>query len=872
VSEATRFEVMSYSEAKALSTQHAFAVITNAGQSAQSIINSILLAAAGASLDSLNTVLPGYLRKNGGLATVFKELDISDVDSIIETELANDYANIITCMKAGLGQGVGSLEANLYETLNGTNAMLQSYRGLVQKIAIDPYISRWAYDAYRPNIASDETAWFMKRIGAITEDQYKTCVHQSGWDDSWITALEMAWTSAAPIGILLDLTRRAKIDDATLSDQLRRYRLSDGMVEAVKDLTVQYPEPYRLAEIHSKGLTTNEEYLSVTRKFGLENGWSLLWAEGQMRYPDFTTALALLRRGDIDEDTFYYWMQRDQVGPGETEAMLKLKDVIPPIQDLIRFAVREAYGDHSSEVQYPAMVDIAKKMGLTEQASEWYWYAHWDRIPVNLMFANYHRGLWDTTKLEHMLKIVDVHPDDRKDIINVAYSPPSIREMGYGFDVGVYTLEDIKRFRRWGGLSPTDAEKAGEAMVAYRTEAERNSVRTELMYAYGFDRITKDELESRLATLPTPIEAIDLWIERAELYRERVLKPTTDVEGRTVSSSEALTAFKLGLRDEAWTRAMLAKLFWTVERIDTAVERAKLEIEQDKAKLEEVKYRKLTIAQITNSYKLKLITRDEMTTEFVIIGYSADDAALLTEVYTAPEAITAAVKNYTITDAVKLYRYQLFDELDIYSNYLLEGYDDVHASMLTLMTKLDYDYPILANLYEKGYINLEQIMAELKKMGLDDYHAKLLIDRTMYTYGVSRLASEKDLTKAEILKGAKNNVFNITQAVGLLEGIGYDENEAYYLLAINKVIAAGDPDGYWDMRKVTEQYKKARGEKYVDVPDELIMLEKQLKDAKAKLDELKKTPEKEEEIKEAALALNTIEQRMRELISTLGLK
>jgi len=845
------------------------ALVTNVGAAATGIVSAILEAAAGNTLDSLKGVIKDYAGSKVGVAYSLRAATLDKVPDIVEDALDFDYKIIIDALKAGIGQGVGGIHGSLFETLIGTNALLTGYNGLIQRIGIDPYISRWVNKGYRPNVPDAETAWYMSKLGLLTDDAFKDYAGQSGWDDSWIDKLRDVWTSPAPIGTLLDLRRRTKIDDVTLDDQLRRYRLSDGMIGALHDLVVQYPEPYRLAEIHTKGLTSNDEYYGVTRIFGLEDKWATYWAEGQLRYPDFTTALALLRRGEIDESTFYFWMQRSQISPSETEVMLKLKDVIPPIQDLIRFAVREAYVDHDPEKQYGEMVKHAAKMGLSAEASEWYWYSHWERIPVNLMYANYYRGLWDVKKLEHMLKIVDVHPDDRQDIINVAYGPPSIREMGYGFDVGVYTLEDIKRFRRWGGLSPEDAEKAGEAMVAYRTEAERNSVRTELMYAFGLEKIDEDTLRARLAEIKTPEAALELWVTRAKLYRERIKKPAMDVEGRIVSSSEALTAFKLGLRNEEWLRNSLKALDWTSDRIDTAVERAKLEISEKEKEAAEVKYRKLTLAQIKQMYTIHLINKEEMTTEFVLVGYSPDDAELLAEIYTREVPVEVKPKPFTSAVAANMYNLMLFDEDDLYDNFRLSDWSESEAAMLTMYTILVQEYPRLRTMYAKGVISGEQMVKELMKFEVPEYNARLLVKKTYEELQIDRLSHEKDLTKAEIIKGVKNQVLTPSQGAELLQGIGYDENEAWYILAINKVVSAGDPDGYWEMRRVTETYKKARGEKALDIPDELIMLERQLKEAKAKLDELKKTPEREEEIKALSLKLIPIEQRMAEIVKKI---
>jgi len=870
--QALGWEVMSYSEKKALQAQTAFALVTNAGQSAESITNSILLAAAGASLDTLATVLPNYLTKNGGLAYVFKTLDVNDVDMIVENEIASDYRNIVIALKAGLGQGVGGIHANLYETLTGANAMLQSYRSLVQKIAIDPYIQRWANLTYKPNIASDETAWFMNQIGALSEETYKHIMQLSGWDDSWIAPLESAWIRQPPIDMLLAFRRRGYIDENSLRASLKWFRMKGDTLENTMKLTVQYPEPYRLAEMYSKGLLTHDDYIFTMAKFGIEYPFAVAWAGAQMQFPTFDQCMIMYRRGIIDVEDLKLYMNFQQFGEWQVNQMLQLKDVIPPIQDLIRFAVREAYEDHDPEKQYSTMVEIAKKMGLTEQASEWYWYAHWDRIPVNLMFANYHRGLWDKTKLERMLKIVDVHPDDRADIMNVAYQPPTTRELGYGWDVGAYTVEDIKRFRRFGGLSPEDADKAATSLVAYRTEGERQSVRIELMYAFGLERISDATLRAGLKGLNTPEEAIELWVERAHLYHERVKKPAMDVEGRIVSSSEALTAFKLGLRDEAWTRKALLELSWAADRIDIAIEKAKLDISEEEAKTSETKYRKLTLAQLQKTYGLRIITKEQMTTEITLIGYSPDDAELLTEIYTREVPTEVKFKPFTSAVAANMYNLMLFDEDDLYDNFIAQDWPEFEASMLTMYTILIQELPRLRLMYEKGVITGETMVKELMKIEVPEFNARALVQKTYDELQIERLSHEKDLTKAEIIKGAKNNVLTPREAAELLQGIGYDENEAYYILAINKVVSAGDPEGYWDMRKVTESYKKARGEKAVDIPDELIMLEKQQKQLKAQLDEARKHPENEQAIADLALKLGGIETQMKQIIISKALK
>jgi len=861
------YEVMKYSEAKALAAQVPMALVTNVGQAAGSIVSAILMAATGASLDSLKPQIKGYLGYKMNIAANLRDGAIGDVPVTIEDDLDVDYKFMVDALKAGIGQGVGGMHSSLYGLLSGTDALLSGYEGVIQQAGINPFISRWVNSTIRPNIPDAETAWYMNRLGQLSDDEFLAYLAQNGWDTTFLPALNEAWTSPSPLGSLLDLRRRGMIDYNTLYAELKRFRFSDVLTESLSHLWVNYPEPYRLADFAAKALIPLDLAKKNFAYFGLEDWWADVWTESQRVYPSVEIGLALLRRGEIDLTTFHRWLNHNAYPDSVLPAVDALKDVIPPIQDLIRFAVREAYGDHSSEVQYPTMVDIAKKMGLTEQASEWYWYAHWDRIPVNLMFANYHRGLWTVDKLARMLKIVDVHPDDRQDIINVAYGPPNVRELGYGWDVGIYTEDDIEKYRRMGGLSPEDAKKAAVSLVAYRTEGERNSVRTELMYAYGMERIEEDVLRSELESLNTPAAAIELWVERAELYRERLKKPTMDVEGRIVNSSEALSAFKYGIRDEAWTRLCLKDLDWTQDRIDVAIEKAKVDIEKQKEVSVAPKYRNLTVAQIRSFYSLHWITKEQMKLMLINIGYSQDSAAALAQLFTIEPEVTPQPKAFSSAVAANMYMLAMFDETDLYDNFLAEGYDSAQAGMLTIYTLVTQDYPVVRELYRKGAISTDEMRRRFTGLGMQEEAADTLTYKIVSELRIDRLSLEKDLTKAEILKGAKNNVLTVAQAAGLLQDIGYDENEAYYLLAISKVVAAGDPEGYWEMRKVTESFKKAKGEKYVEVPDEAIMLEKQIKQVKGQIDELKKTGGNEQAIADLLQKLNTLELSMKTLVT-----
>jgi hypothetical protein len=184
-----------------------------------------------------------------------------------------------------------------------------------------------------------------------------------------------------------------------------------------------------------------------------------------------------------------------------------------------------------------------------------------------------------------------------------------------------------------------------------------------------------------------------------------------------------------------------------------------------------------------------------------------------------------------------------------------------------MYTQLIQKLPDLQAMYQKGIVTGEYVVTELKKMEVPEYNARLLVKKITDQYQIDRLTTEKDLTKAEIIKGVKNQVLTTVQGVSLLIDIGYDSDEAYYILAINKLVEASDPEGYWDMKRVTENLKKARGEKYMEVPETMITLERQIKQTKLQLEEMKKKGESEDKIAEKVLELGRFENEMRTLIT-----
>jgi len=639
-----------------------------------------------------------------------------------------------------------------------------------------------------------------------------------------------------------------------------------------RQATPLIPEPYRLALAASKGLLDDEKYKMAMAENGLDEFWAEMWKQENYTYPTLSQIFEMLWRGLIDEETAKTYLIRQGMLENVVDQLLGLKDVIPPLDDLIRFAVREAFPVEPGRAQFEEMKKWASKKGLSDYWVDRYWLAHFNRMPLTQAYENLWRGYFDEDDFKRYLLLADVHPDDWDAILRVAYRPPTLRELGYGYDVGVYSKEDIERYRRMEGLSPEDAKLAAESMVAYRTEAEREALRREYMYLFAYGRITEDEFREHLKRLITSDEAVELWVERGKIYRERIQKYPVPEESVAITASEAKWAFQHGLKDEVWLRETLKNLGWTEERIDLYIRRAKIEMMPEEEEEKPVEYRKLTISQIADLYRHGKISKVEIPTALVNIGYSPEDAEKLAQIIIEVVDSERKPKTLTKSELTALYDVGIFTRQDIIDGLMKLGYDRWSAEMLSLYEVMRIRYPDLRAMYSKGWITADELYSELVDLGLPVERARELTMMTVKYTKQERTATERDLTKTEILKGAKMGIITPEQAMNLLMDLGYDEGEAAYLLVLNKVVSAGDPEGYWDMKKVTEMYKRAVGKKWKEVPDELIVLEQQIKMMREEIQKMREEGAPEDQIISKELTLNELEVRYRQLAREWGKK
>jgi len=257
------------------------------------------------------------------------------------------------------------------------------------------------------------------------------------------------------------------------------------------------------------------------------------------------------------------------------------------------------------------------------------------------------------------------------------------------------------------------------------------------------------------------------------------------------------------------------------------------------------------------------------------VKFSLDDMRTLLRTldvmpYWRDKLIAISYAPLTRVDLRRMWDVALISEKELYMRYRELGYSPKDAQLLTLFTKAYIIQRDLRAMYSKGWIDENGVRLKLKEIGIPEDRIDEWVKTIVKAEKEERVSKERELTKTEIIKGVKIGLITIDDGVKLLKGLGYDEWEAQYILAVNLVAMKGDPETPLELRRMVELRKKAMGLPYHEITDEMIALEKEIIELKKKIEELKKEG-KVDEASQLAATLNDKEYRLRQLMIAHGI-
>lgn len=239
-----------------------------------------------------------------------------------------------------------------------------------------------------------------------------------------------------------------------------------------------------------------------------------------------------------------------------------------------------------------------------------------------------------------------------------------------------------------------------------------------------------------------------------------------------VLAVEMRARYSKGWVTEAEVRTALLETGMPADRVDDYLQKI---IKAD-ASERTAKERDLTKTDITRSVKKGLLTKDEGVERLIDMGYSEDEAAFIVDI-TVSESISAEIEA----------------DRDLSKADVIKGVAD-------------------------GVFTEAQGLEMLMKLGYDKTEAQYIIDIRVPPKKPEKLRVERDLTKAEIVKGVKKEILSWAQGAAMLFDMGYDVDEADFILAINIEALTGSPETWSEMQDIINKGRRALHRPVKEIP------------------------------------------------------
>ena len=287
----------------------------------------------------------------------------------------------------------------------------------------------------------------------------------------------------------------------------------------------------------------------------------------------------------------------------------------------------------------------------------------------------------------------------------------------------------------------------------------------------------------------------------------------------------------------------------------------------------------IAVGELRARYSKGWITKEELKQSFVDLGMSDAKAQTYMEKLVKSEEDAAEGKNrdLTKTDITRSVAKGLISKQDGIDRLIELGYDEQEATFLIdaivseavaeeLAVDRDVSKTEIIEGVKLGIISRAEAVPMIEKMGYSEDEANYILDLRVLPVHVARIIKERDLTKTEIIKGVKKKILTEAQAVSMLEDMGYDNAEAWYIIDINVEALVGSPEAWSDFQRIVNRDRLARKQPIKTVPKGIPKLEAKIKQYQAKVDKAKAEKKPRLDIVEIETTLNPMKRQLDKMI------
>jgi hypothetical protein len=429
---------------------------------------------------------------------------------------------------------------------------------------------------------------------------------------------------------LLELWNRGDLDEPDVTRGLRQSRLRPEWINAVKRLRFYLPPVadlvrFGVREVYNPEqrafLDLDAEYPDAMTPDALKLGLSerdarRYWA-AHWELPSYTEATEMLHRGLLSQAEYGDLLKALDYAPTWRGRLQAIAARIPPLTDMIRFAVREVYDPAKRaalglDAEFPeAFAGQAALHGMNRTHAEEYWAAHWRLPSAEQGFQMLHREQINLDQLDDLLKALDYPTLWRNRLRNIAYHPPGRIDLRRMLQAEIITPAEARAGYEHLGYRPADAARlVALASVTGATTA-KGLTAADLAAEYDARTITRAQYVADLRELGYSADAANRKADiaqerlRSQARKQLIARARTQYVGWRIDRPAVVAT----LRDAGLDAALAGDLIdsWTHER--------------------ELNVHELSEPQVVKAFRKSLMDRATATDRLEELGLAPADVA-----------------------------------------------------------------------------------------------------------------------------------------------------------------------------------------------------------------------------------------------------
>ncbi|KKL44852.1 hypothetical protein LCGC14_2361530, partial [marine sediment metagenome] len=440
-------------------------------------------------------------------------------------------------------------------------------------------------------------------------------VHPDEWDMwNWLSIQKLSTEQVQAV------YRRGGWDKNRAGLELSRLGWPLEERDALLNLAYQLPNAMLLVQGNLLQEVSTTDMIADIAKAGIHPSYAEKYFDGVLTKPNTQDIIAWQLRIDPNLEGLDDELRKTGIHPNYFGVYKTLAHPIPPINDLITMAVREAFTPEIATRfgQYEGLpseyVDAAAKKGLTKEWAERYWAAHWTLPSVQQGFGMLHRGIINQADLGLLMRALDIMPFWRGKLMQLSYKPLTRVDVRRMHLLGTLDESGVKRAYQDVGYNDNNASLMTDFTVRYNRRSLSGFTPRDALSAYINQFIESGQATSILRDIGVKGIEIPNMMRLAGYKREWKYK--------TERIAAIGNLYKKGKYDFATAKSKLSQVGLSSDTVTTQLQQWEPSAEAERT------------ATFTNAQTLKLLTMgliDEprARTELQLLGFDDERRDLL---------------------------------------------------------------------------------------------------------------------------------------------------------------------------------------------------------------------------------------------------